>query len=919
MFGCCFAMGMLGGRLIAGTPVALVFEHVDGITGANGASRMLRQSGFEVREVPTTGEINLAGVDLVMLGSFLSEKADYNAFINANAAALREFVRSGGVLFQGTADDRKEPVPGFLPAPLHVRRIDDDFEAVQVLRPQHPLVARMADLTAGGQLRLARHLGFPISWETLYRQTGFNVILGVDALGTGAVLLEGEHGRGRFLLTSLALDKIYRGDALVASPEYFAFAQTFFQNLKEHVETVRLSQAPAVSPTQSVDSRTPGSWSIIVLPDTQNYVDSVNPSRPELFTSQTEWVAQQQAALNIQFTLHLGDITQTNVPLEWERARTSMNVLDGVVPYSIVAGNHDYGVRGSAATRDTLFSDFFPPAKFAGRPTFGGTMEPGKMDNNYHLFGVGDDKWMVVSLEWSPRNKTVQWAEEIVAAHPDRRVILITHAYLYYDDTRYDWAGKGTAQSWSPGFYGTANDPDGWNDGEMLWQKLVSRHRNIAMTINGHVLEDGLGFLSSAGAGGTQVQQMLVNFQMRDDGGEGYLRILEIQPDGVTVRVRDYSPALDRFLPGPQNNFTFPLRPRPALPQDVQFAPSVPLPVAAGSPLILSPVLQVRQGLPRWQWYRNGTPIAGATGRALALPAFNPGLAGTYTLEATLEGGKTSWTTQASVATELGRLANISQRSWIAPDRPAVLGFVIRGDAPVPVLLRGMGPTLANFGVAAALPDPQLAVFDHAGNLLGVNDDWKEIETGPTAGRVGAGALPGGSRDSALILQLTSGAYSAACSPVDAGEGTCLIELFPETAANPGAFEFRNFSTLDRAAGADRGVLAFVVSGAGSRTALMRAVGPTLAGFVAEKVIQNPIISVYDASGRLVATNDDWDELADVVPLQEGAATHGAFALPRGSRDAALMATLPPGAYTVVCQDKAGGAGTALLEVYDTN
>lgn len=910
---------MLPAAVAGATPVALVFEHVDPVTGASGASRILRDSGFEVREASALGVVNLSQVDIVVLGSFLSERPDYASFVRANTAALQEWVRGGGVLLQGTAAHRKEPIPSFLPATHRVQREDDDFDELHVLRVSHRLVAKAVESAGARQLRLPRHLDFPVSWNTLYRQAGFNVILGTDALGTGAALLEGEHGRGRFLLTSLALDKLYRGDVVVAAPEYFAFAQSFFQNLRGYVESVRLGLAAGVSVTPSVDSRTPGSRAIVVLPDTQNYVDSVNPSRPELFTAQTEWVARQREALDILFVLHLGDITQTNAPLEWERARGSMNVLDGIVPYSVIGGNHDYGPRGSAASRSTLFSDYFPPAKFAGLPSFGGTMESGRMENNYHLFDSGGDKWLVLCLEWAPRHKTVEWGERIIAAHPDRRVIVVTHAYLYHDDTRYDWQAKGPTQFWSPGLYGTANDPEGWNDGEMLWQKLVSRYPNVVLTINGHVLDDGLGFLSSAGLGGGLVHQMLVNFQMRADGGEGYLRILELQADGVTVRVRDYSPALDRFLLGPQSNFTFQLRSHAALTQSVEFAPAVPYSVPIGSPVVLSPVVQVSSGEPSWQWYRDGVAITGATRRAYVVRSFEPERSGTYTLEAALPGGgKSRWTTRVIPAVAPGRLANISQRSRTVADQQAVLGFSLRGARAAQVLLRGLGPTLTRFGVNVPVPDPWLAVFANDGSVLGLNDDWNELDTGALSAGFGAAALPTGSKDSAILLELTTGTYSAACFPGGSDGGTCLIELFHEDSAGEGALEVCNFSTLDRVTD-ERAVLAFVVTGSGCRTVLVRAVGPTLAQFLLERAIRDPILTVYDAAGRVVANNDDWEDLADVVPLQDAAAGNGAFALPRGSRDAGLMVTLPPGAYTVVCHDKAHDGGVALLEVYDAN
>ena len=89
-------------------------------------------------------------------------------------------------------------------------------------------------------------------------------------------------------------------------------------------------------------------------------------------------------------------------------------------------------------------------------------------------------------------------------------------------------------------------------------QALVRRHR-FAMTLNGHVLGDGTGYLASVDDHGRVVHQMLANYQMREVGGEGYLRLLELLPDGRTMHVRTYSPLLDRYLVDPDQQFTIEL------------------------------------------------------------------------------------------------------------------------------------------------------------------------------------------------------------------------------------------------------------------------------------------------------------------------------------------------------------------------
>jgi hypothetical protein len=203
-------------------------------------------------------------------------------------------------------------------------------------------------------------------------------------------------------------------------------------------------------------------------------------------------------------------------------------------------------------------NDYFPVAKYRELPTFGGTydQEPDRMENSYHLFSAAGRNFIAIGLEFGPRRDVVRWANEIVAQHSDREAILFTHAYMYYDETRYDWRSKGGDQRWNPHEYGVARATnDDVTDGEELWNELVSRHDNFFMTLNGHVLEDGLGRMSSPTQGGKQVHQLLVNFQMKPDGGDGWLRLIEFRPDGRTLAIYDYSPTLGQRNESQQNQF----------------------------------------------------------------------------------------------------------------------------------------------------------------------------------------------------------------------------------------------------------------------------------------------------------------------------------------------------------------------------
>jgi hypothetical protein len=294
-----------------------------------------------------------------------------------------------------------------------------------------------------------------------------------------------------------------------------------------------------------------GSFTIVVLPDTQIYSDRY----PQNFEAQTRWIVEHKSRRNIACVLHLGDIVDNDVEPQWANARRAIDLLHGEVPYFMCTGNHDYD--GDAATRKTHFNEYFPLSRFTDAKEFGGVYdrEPDRLDNSFHRFQAGGRDWLVVSLEFGPREDVVRWANEVVASHPRHGAILITHAYTYHDDTRYDWHTKGLTQDYNVYTYGVAKAEGGVNDGEQLWRKLVTRHPNFLITLNGHVLGDGVGRLTTNGTAGQPVHQMLYNCQEKPNGGDGWLRLLEFQADGRTVEVYDYSPVLDQLNTSPDNRF----------------------------------------------------------------------------------------------------------------------------------------------------------------------------------------------------------------------------------------------------------------------------------------------------------------------------------------------------------------------------
>jgi len=297
-------------------------------------------------------------------------------------------------------------------------------------------------------------------------------------------------------------------------------------------------------------------FNMVLLPDTQTY----SAAYPEVFRAQTEWIAEN--ADSIAFVLHQGDITDNNTEKQWENAVDALHVLDGKVPFAFVAGNHDIGDPGkNANTRESeLFNKYMPYGKYSGMEGFGGAFEPGKMDNTWHTFHAGGIDWLILCLEFGPRNKVLDWAAEVIENHPKHKVIINTHAYMYSDGTRMN---IGSDHAWVPQRYGVGQytGEDAPNDGEMMWEKLVGQHPNILMVVSGHVLHSGAARLVSEGVHGNKVYQMLANYQGgvegSEIGGNGFLRIVTIDPEQKKISVKSYSPYIDQYKTDPAHEFGF--------------------------------------------------------------------------------------------------------------------------------------------------------------------------------------------------------------------------------------------------------------------------------------------------------------------------------------------------------------------------
>lgn len=259
------------------------------------------------------------------------------------------------------------------------------------------------------------------------------------------------------------------------------------------------------------------------------------------------------------------------------------------------------------------------------------------------------------------------------------------------------------------------------------------------------------------------------------------------------------------------------------------------------------------------------------------------------------------------------RLVNIATRVAVGgPAGTPIPGFVLSGAGSKPMLVRAVGPTLAGFGVDGVLADPRLSLVSGS-STLAANDDWNAADAGPMR-NAGAFALNAASRDAAVVASLAAGAYTAPVLGASNGSGVALVEVY-DAAPGSGPTILNASTRAYVGTGANILIPGFVIGGSGSLRLLIRAVGPSLGQFGVPDVLADPTLTLFSGQSA-IASNDSWSAGANAVEIATAASTVGAFALPSGSRDAALLMTLAPGSYTAQIRGVADTTGTALVELY---
>jgi hypothetical protein len=266
-----------------------------------------------------------------------------------------------------------------------------------------------------------------------------------------------------------------------------------------------------------------------------------------------------------------------------------------------------------------------------------------------------------------------------------------------------------------------------------------------------------------------------------------------------------------------------------------------------------------------------------------------------------------SYTVGSAQVVPTAVLANISTRADVQTgENVAIGGFIIDGIIPKKVALRALGPSLSAAGVTGVLRDPYLQLIDSTGSIIASNDGWNVPGEEVSA----YGLAPKNAKEAALVTTLSPGSYSAVVSGVGSTSGVGLFELYDLT---PDAGRVANISTRGRVETGDEVMIGgFILSSQIPNKVIVRAIGPSLASLGVKGLLADPVLELYDSYGTLLESNDNWRSTQE-VEIQATSIP------PTDDREAALVITLAPGAYSTIVRGANSGTGVALVEVYALN
>jgi hypothetical protein len=273
----------------------------------------------------------------------------------------------------------------------------------------------------------------------------------------------------------------------------------------------------------------------------------------------------------------------------------------------------------------------------------------------------------------------------------------------------------------------------------------------------------------------------------------------------------------------------------------------------------------------------------------------------------------------------ISTLGNISTRAFVQTgDNVMIGGFIVQGAGPERVVIRAIGPELTQHGVPNVLANPTLELHNGTGALIASNNNWAATIIGGiiTSDQVAAirasGYAPSDPRESAMIVNLPPGNYSAIVRGVANTTGVALVEVYELSQAHNSILG--NISTRSFVQTGDNVMIGgFIVQGTMAKRVIIRAIGPELSQFGVPDPLANPRLELYNAAEALIGSNDDWRHtiIGGIITSDQVAAIRASGHAPTDPRESAIIAKLPPGNYTAIVRGVNNTTGVGLVEVYD--
>jgi hypothetical protein len=276
-----------------------------------------------------------------------------------------------------------------------------------------------------------------------------------------------------------------------------------------------------------------GAFSIVVIPDTQDYL----PGAPQVFSAEIQWVLDNLVSQRIRFVSHVGDVVNDcRSAAEWRQARELMLRLDGRIPFGFSVGNRDMAPDGDS----TAFQAAFPESLFHGRPWYGGGYKNNA--DSFQFVAAEGVELLILHLECNAPDDVLECADSVLVAHRDCRAIVVCHMYL----------GPLERPTTPEGWF---TDPKGrmrWvrrhgergNSPQQIWEKCLRKHENIFLVCCGDQSRTQTMRQTSTGLHGNTVYECLSDYR------DGYLRIYRFEPRAGWIDVFTYSPYLRRLCEG---------------------------------------------------------------------------------------------------------------------------------------------------------------------------------------------------------------------------------------------------------------------------------------------------------------------------------------------------------------------------------